>query len=457
MPADFPTMQLPARVERQITAAHDRSERVIGWFQMGVVLFFALLYLLSPSPADRTLDPHLMGMLPVMLGQWLEVVLAKPVPWALSLYFLATIVRLVWSSRRQLPPWALVGSIIIDMLLLMGLIWSFHIQYQQPPAFYLKAPTLMYVFIFIALRALRFEERYVLIAGVVAALGWLSLVAYAALFDPRAALVTHNYVDYMQQSLILWGAEIDKVVTMLLVSLLLFLAIRNARQVLVRALAEGEAAHDLKRFFARDVAEQITAADERIQPGQGRLCEASVMFLDLRGFTALSRTLPPAQTVALLGEYQARMAPVIRSHGGSIDKFLGDGILASFGAARASPTHAADALRAMDALMTEAADWSRQRVEQGLSPVNIGGAVASGTLLFGAVGDATRLEYTVIGDAVNLAAKLEKQNKAEAVRALTDAATYAHAQRQGYAPVKEVRAARRVGGVELPMDLVVLA
>lgn len=457
MPADTPTLQLPARVERQIAAAHDRSERVIGWFQMGVVLFFALLYLLSPAPGDRTLDPHLMGMLPVMLGQWLEVVLAKPVPWALSLYFLATVVRLVWSSRHRLPPWALVGSIIIDMLLLMGLIWSFHIQYQQPPAFYLKAPTLMYVFIFIALRALRFEERYVLIAGVIAALGWLSLVAYAALFDSRPALVTHSYVDYMQQSLILWGAEIDKVVTMLLVSLLLFLAIRNARQVLVRALAEGEAAHDLKRFFARDVAEQITAADERIQPGQGRLCEASVMFLDLRGFTTLSRTLPPAQTVALLGEYQARMAPIIRRHGGSIDKFLGDGILASFGATRITQTYAADALKAMDALMDEAVDWSRERVEQGLSPVNIGGAVASGTLLFGAVGDATRLEYTVIGDAVNLAAKLEKQNKAECVRALTDAATYALARRQGYVAVKDVRPARRVGGVELPMDLVVLA
>jgi adenylate cyclase len=450
-------MMLPARVERAIRATHDESERMIGWFQLGIVIFFALFYLLAPPPADHTLDPRIMGMLSGALIPFVVPILAKPVPWALAVYFVATVVRLVWSTRARLPGWSLVVSIVIDVLLLMGLIWSFHIQYEQPPAFYLKAPTLMYVFIFIALRALRFEERYVLIAGLVAALGWLALVAYAALFDGHGAPVTHNYVEYMSRPLILWGAEIDKVVTIVLVSVLLFLAIRNARRVLVRAVAEGEAAHDLKRFFSDDVAEHITAADERVQPGQGRLCQASILFLDLRGFTALSRTLPPDQTVAVLGDYQARMVPIVRAHGGSVDKFLGDGILASFGAARPSPTHAADALRAVDAVMAEARAWSEECVANGMAPVNVGAAVASGEVLFGAVGDATRLEYTVIGDAVNLAAKLEKQNKAEKVRALTDAATYRLARQQGFSGEKQVRLGCVVGGVEHPLDLAVLS
>jgi len=98
------------------------------------------------------------------------------------------------------------------MMLLFGLIWCFHIQYGQPPAFYLKAPTLLYVFIFIALRALRFEARYVLISGFAAAAGWLALVVYAAAFDPRGMAVTRNYVEYMTSARILWGAEIDKVI-----------------------------------------------------------------------------------------------------------------------------------------------------------------------------------------------------------------------------------------------------
>jgi adenylate cyclase len=89
----------------------------------------------------------------------------------------------------------------------------------------------------------------------------------------------------------------------------------------------------------------------------------------------------------------------------------------------------------------------------------VGVAVASGRVVFGAVGDGERLEFTVIGDAVNWAAKLEKHNKEEKVRALTDAATYALARRQGYQPIaeREIRHGRRVGGVANLVDIVVLA
>lgn len=455
-----PAAILPARVERAIIAEQDRSEKIIGWFQMGVVVFFAALYAVSRQPEGRSFDPmHAMlaNWLPTATAALIASVLAKPVPWALSIYFIATVIRLIWAHRTRLPPWSLMGSIVIDMGLLMGLIWSFHIQYGQPPAFYLKAPTLLYVFIFIALRALRFEERYVLAAGGVAALGWLSLVAYAAAFDPVGMPTTRNYVEYMTAARILWGAEIDKMVTILVVALLLGLAMRNARGLLVSAAAEGEAARDLKRFFSADVARQITGADERIRPGEGKICEAATLFLDLRGFTTMSRELPPDQTVALLGEYQARMVPIIQRHGGSIDKFLGDGIMASFGCARPSERYAAEALAAVDAVMAEAAAWSDVRAAQELPAIRIGAAVASGPVLFGAVGDETRLEYTVIGDAVNLAAKLEKHTKVEKVRALCDGETYALAKRQGYAPEKELRAQRCVGGVEAPVDLAVLA
>jgi adenylate cyclase len=450
---------LPARVERAIAAAQDRSERIIGWFQMGVVVLFGVLYALSPPAAGMMFDP--MNLIPAWLPRTAQAaivaVLSRSVGAALVVYFVATVIRLVWAYRARLPGWSLVISIAFDMALLMGIIWTFHLQYGQPPAFYLKAPTLIYVFIFIALRALRFEARYVLIAGAMAALGWLALVVYAAVADPSGMPTTRNYVEYMTGPRILWGAEIDKMVAILVVTVLLALAMRSARGLLVSAVAEGEAARDLKRFFAADVAQQITGADERIQPGQGRMADAATVFLDLRGFTVLSRDLPPEQTVALLGEYQARMVPIIQRHNGAIDKFLGDGILASFGCARPSATYAADALAAIDAVMAEAASWTAARRAGGLPAVNVGAAVASGTVLFGAVGDATRLEYTVIGDAVNLAAKLEKHTKTEKVRALADGATYALACRQGYAVPKELRRARAVAGVDQPVDLAVLA
>ena len=161
----------------------------------------------------------------------------------------------------------------------------------------------------------------------------------------------------------------------------------------------------------------------------------------------------------LLQDYQERMCPLIVDNGGSIDKFLGDGILASFGAVGASATPVADALRATDALIEAASQWAEARRATGAAPLEVGVAVASGRVVFGAVGGGERLEFTVIGDAVNSAAKLEKHNKEEKVRALTDAATYELATHQGYRPPgeHELRRGRRVGGVADLVDIVVLA
>lgn len=431
---------LPERVQRAITAEQQRSEILISWVQLGVVLAFATLYFLGRKTFDANAP-------------------FAPVPWALGVYLGFTLLRLGFAYRRPLPRWFLCVSVVIDMALLMSLIWSFHLQYQQAPAFYLKAPTLLYVFIFIALRALRFEAGYVALAGAVAATGWLALVIYAATFDPGGMPSTHDYVKYMTSPMILWGAEFDKIISILMVTAVLSVALMRARRTLVRAVAESTAASDLKRFFAPDIARRITAADERVRPGQGEMRDAAAMFIDLRGFTPLTRSMIPADVIALLAEYQARLVPIIQHHGGSIDKFLGDGILASFGAARVSTTYAADALRTVDALLLEAAQWRAAREAAGLPAPRVGAAVAVGPVLFGAVGDETRLEYTVIGDAVNLAAKLEKHTKRAHAAALTTADAYAFARAQGYVPPREIetRKVERVDGVSEPIDLVVLA
>ncbi|MBI3454092.1 MAG: adenylate/guanylate cyclase domain-containing protein [Rhodospirillales bacterium] len=431
---------LPERVRRAIAVEQRHSEVVVGWVQMGLVLTFATLY--SVAPKTFSADAPF-----------------APVPWALGAYFCFTVVRLFLAYRDRLTAWILAVSVVIDMALLLVTIWSFHLQYGQPPAFYLKAPTVLYIFIFIALRALRFEAGYVLLAGAVAASGWLVLVVYAATFDPGGMPVTRDYVHYMTSASILWGAEFDKIISILIVTLILVAAIARARRVLVQALAEGEAARDLKRFFAPDIARRITGSDELVHPGEGEMRNAAALFVDMRGFTVLTASLDPGATMKLLAEYQARMVPVIQEHGGSIDKFLGDGIMASFGAARRSQTYAADALRAVDALIAEAGRWRAQREAAGLPAPPVGAAVATGSVVFGAVGDETRLEYTVIGEAVNLAAKLEKHTKVEKVRALTDTSAFALAQSQGYAPPspKQDRRGVRVEGVAEPLDLVVLA
>jgi adenylate cyclase len=181
-------------------------------------------------------------------------------------------------------------------------------------------------------------------------------------------------------------------------------------------------------------------------------------MVDLRGFTPLSHRIAPGDVMALLSEYQSRVVAAVTGHGGSIDKFMGDGILASFGATRPSATFAADALRALDALLASTAAWAEERRGRGLPAPQVGAAVAPGPVMFGTIGDASRLEYTVIGEPVNLAAKLEKHTKAEGVRALCPARTYQLARDQGYVPdhLRPPRVRRVVAGIERPLDLVLL-
>ncbi|MGD9724825.1 MAG: adenylate/guanylate cyclase domain-containing protein [Nitrospiraceae bacterium] len=429
-------------VSRAISEQQDRSEQLIGWFQLAIVVTFAILFTLTPKQLS----------IPI----WYRA----PV-WVLTMYVLFTVARLVLSYRRRLPAWLLVLSVVADIALLMALIWGFHIEYGQPPSFSLKAPTLLYVFIFIALRALRFDAFYVFLAGVTAAAGWALMIMYAVVYDlgsGTGAAVTRNYVTYLTSNSILLGAEFDKIISILIVTIVLSVAIIRARSLLIKSSTEQLAAGALARFFSPAVASQIREAREEIHAGDGQLRDCAILIIDIRGFTALAASMTPTEAIALLVEYQKRLVPIIQRQGGAVDKFLGDGILASFGCVEKSETYAADALRAVRELRIASELWARVQESSGKNAVAIGMAVATGRVIFGAIGDPSRLEFTVIGDPVNLATKHEKHTKAEGVHALATVETYELAIKQGYMPGDRVeyRRAREVEGVTGHVDLAVL-
>lgn len=431
---------LPPRVADAIREHQLKSEILIAWGQLLVGATWASLYALAPKTSAAT-------------------AMIEPVPIALASYLVFSILRLALAYRGFAATWFLALSVLVDMAILMGLIWSFHIQYEQPASFYLKAPTLLYVFIFIALRALRFSAGFVILAGAAAACGWLLMLYYAMSTSQAPNMgVTRDYVAYMTSNLILIGAEFDKVIAILLSTAILAIALWRARRLLVGSVVESQAHSDLERFFAPEIAHQIVHAEQRIEAGQGEVRRAAILVCDIRGFTPMAMGMDPDYLMKLLADYQTRMVRVIQDHGGSIDKFMGDGIMATFGAALPTETYAADALRCIEDLGQAAWVWHDERQSTGEMPLDIGFAVSAGPLVFGAVGDGERLEFTVIGEPVNLAAKLEKANKAEAVSALTTAATLEMAQAQGYEPPPslEHRAQRPIEGTGAPMDLVVL-
>ncbi|WP_206378161.1 adenylate/guanylate cyclase domain-containing protein [Sneathiella limimaris] len=432
--------QMPSRVLSAIQQQQDNSEILIAVVQLLLVLIFGSLYIFSPKTFSQD-------------------VMFAPVPFALMGYFVFSLMRLIWAIYWRLPGWFLAFSVVADMTLLMFLIWSFHIQYVQPPAFYLKAPTLLYAFIFITLRALRFDMRYVLLAGLTAAIGWFSLVAYAVYHGEGMDTITRDYVLYTMSHKILLGAEFDKIISIIIVTLILALVIVRARRLLINSVSQSTAAADLSRFFSPEVAAKITHAENWIEPGTGQNREAAILHCDMEGFTRLSMEKPANEVISLLAEYQSRMVPIIQKHGGTIDKFLGDGILASFGAVLDSENYAKNCLEAMEELKREAELWRTEREQKGLPRQKIRFTAASGSILFGAVGDKSRLEYTVIGEPVNLAAKLDKHAKEEAASILVTEACFEVAKKQGYLPQfkTDFLPNRNVGGVTGLVNLVTLS
>ena len=379
---------LPARIATRIRAEEAASEILVGWVQLTVVVGFSIVYLLAPKTFTAAAP-------------------FRPVPWVLGAYLAFTLLRLTLAYRHRLSEWIRYLSIVVDMTLLLGLIWSFHLQYMQPPSFYLKAPTVLYIFIFIALRTLNFDARKVMTAGFVAIVGWLLLVAYVITVDPRDSMITRDYVHYLTSNSVLIGAEVDKVISILVVTGILAYAILRNRRLLTYAVTESASNQDLVRFVPAEVANLIKMSDDGVQLGFGEPREATILFLDIEGFTTLSERLAPEDLVRTLNEFYAAVALPLAQHDGVINQFQGDAILATFNAPRLNPDHAANAVRAAVAIQ---ALLKTQTFGDGLLlRARIG--INTGVVIHGLIGTPDRLGYTVIGDEVNIASRLEALNK----------------------------------------------
>ncbi len=393
--------KMPPRLLEAMRIQQDSSEVLIGWIQLGVVIVFAVLYTLAPKTFSEEVE-------------------FAPVPWALSAYFLFTVIRLVLAHHRKLPDWLLYVSVVVDIALLFGLIWTFHIQYDQPPSFYLKAPTLLYVFIFISLRALRFEARFVATAGAVAAVGWLMMMFYVMTHDPQGEMITRDYVQYMTSNSMLLGAEFDKVISILMVTTILAIALHRARGLLVQSVVESTVARDLSRFVPTEVAQQLKSSDHEMIAGEGEVRQTTVLFADVEKFTTLCENMSPTELITTLNEFCTAVAEPIERFGGVINQFQGDAILASFNLPKANEDHAANAVRAAIAIQKV---LGSRTFGDGISfRSRIG--VNTGVIVGGLVGTSDRLSYTVLGDDVNLAARLEQLNKQYSTQILVSESTY---------------------------------
>ncbi|MEK6279583.1 MAG: adenylate/guanylate cyclase domain-containing protein [Acidobacteriota bacterium] len=187
------------------------------------------------------------------------------------------------------------------------------------------------------------------------------------------------------------------------------IAVENARAH--QRLAREEVARaNYSRFLPEYVVKQMLENPESFRLG-GTNQTITVLFADIRGFTTLSEHAPPEKIVGLLNRYFSAMTDIIFAHGGTLDKYLGDGLMSLFGAPTTTPEDASNALNAAVAMQRRILGINLELQQEGLSEIRVGIGMHTGEATVGYIGSERRSEYTAIGDTVNTAARLESNAK----------------------------------------------
>jgi adenylate cyclase len=224
------------------------------------------------------------------------------------------------------------------------------------------------------------------------------------------------------------------------------IAVENARAH-ERLAREEVARANYSRFLPEYVVKQMLENPESFKLG-GVNQTITILFADIRGFTRISEHAPPEKIVGLLNRYFSAMTDIIFAHGGTLDKYLGDGLMALFGAPTTTPEDASNALNAAVAMQRRVLGINRELEEEGFPELNVGIGLHTGEVTVGYIGSERRSEYTAIGDAVNTASRLESNARAGEIL-MSDATAQAAHRRYELKPREPIMVKNRVQPVRL--------
>ncbi|EOQ89026.1 adenylate/guanylate cyclase catalytic domain protein [Leptospira yanagawae serovar Saopaulo str. Sao Paulo = ATCC 700523] len=185
----------------------------------------------------------------------------------------------------------------------------------------------------------------------------------------------------------------------------------RVRRTVLSAVTNEVKMTQLTRYFSPNVVEELDQAGEDFFKPGGKESTVAVLFCDIANFTQISESLGPEKTMSLLSEYHSFMLDIVFQNHGTLDKFIGDGMMVTFGTPTISQEDATNSVKAGIAMLQALALWNKKRESNGEKPISIRIGIHYGPVIVGNVGVEKRLEYTVIGDTVNAASRLEALGK----------------------------------------------
>jgi adenylate cyclase len=272
----------------------------------------------------------------------------------------------------------------------------------------------IYYFVLLSGATLAYSWRTVIAVGTWTAALWvLGLVWVWWLPDRAPELVARiaaatggdqKLFQLISPNSIVVSERIQEIVVFMIVAVTLAVAVRRGNDLLIRHAAVERERGNLARYFSPNVVEELSKNDEPLK--QVRTQEVAVLFVDIVGFTAFADARTPEEVVRTLREFHALMEQEVFRHHGTLDKYLGDGLMATFGTPFTGDTDASNALCCAQAMMAAADRWSAKRKAAGEVPIRVSFGLHYGPVVLGDIG-LTCLEFAVIGSTVNAASRLE--------------------------------------------------
>ena len=283
-----------------------------------------------------------------------------------------------------------------------------------PLAMQFRFDTFIYFFIFLATATLAYSWRTVVAMGAWTSALWAVAVTWVylqpethAALSERVRAATGSDIrlfEIIDPAAIGIGGRFQQITVFMIVAMILALAARRANALLISHAGIERERTNLARYFSPNVVEELSKNDEPLK--QVRTQDVAVLFADIVGFTAYSDGRSPTEVIGTLRRFHERMEREVFRHQGTLDKYLGDGLMATFGTPFTGDCDAGNALRCAQAMIGSMDELNLERKHRGEPPIQLSLGLHYGPVVLGDIG-LNRLEFAVIGTTVNAASRLE--------------------------------------------------